>query len=128
MQTITRRMARAVGAMSLLAAMFAVSVVPVAADPSTPTTLVFTFTECLGPTGLLPDFSAVKQPGDGAALHLTDGRGIFVAVAATDAVSGVVLFATPGFEHNGLPTIACLLEHPVTHRMEAVVGMLTPVR
>jgi hypothetical protein len=27
-----------------------------------------------------------------------------------------------------LPTIACLLEHPVTHRMEAVVGMLTPVR
>lgn len=125
---MTRRVARALGAAGLLAAMLAASAVPVAADPSAPVPLIFSFTECHGPVGTPDQFDAFKQPGGGAALHLTDGRGIFVAVEAIDLSSGAVLFSTPGFEHNGLPTITCHLVHPVTKLAEVVVGMLAAAR
>ena len=72
-------------------------------------------------------FDAVKQPGGAAALHVVHGRGIFIAVQATDVESGTILFSTPGFEHNRLPTVACLLVHPVTQKLQSVVGMLAPV-
>jgi hypothetical protein len=97
------------------------------ADPSTPATLNYHFTECSGPAGTPPTFDAVKQPGGAAALHLVDGRGIFVAVRATDVATGTILFSTPGFEHNGLPTVSCRLFHPVSQTWQAVVGMLAPV-
>ena len=112
----------------LLIAMLSATAAVASADPSTPATVTFHFTECSGPPATPPSFDAVKQPGSAAALHLVDGRGIFVAVQATDLDSGVILFSTPGFEHNGRPTVACLLLHPVTHDRQAVVGMLTPVR
>ena len=81
---------------------------------------------CSGPAGTPAAFDAVKQPGSGAALHLVDGRGIFVAVSAVDVASGAVLFSTPGFEHNRVATVACRLVHPVSGTLQAVVGMLAP--
>jgi hypothetical protein len=101
---------------------------PVAeAHPSTPDTLTYHFTDCRGPAGTPPTLDGVKQPGGAAAVHLADGRGIFVAVQATDVETGMVLFSTPGFAHNQLPTVACLLIHPVTQRLQSVVGMIAPV-
>lgn len=97
------------------------------ADPSTPATLTYHFTDCSGPAGTPVTFDAVKQPGGAAALHVVHGRGIFIAVQATDVESGTILFSTPGFEHNRLPTVACLLVHPVTQMLQSVVGMLAPV-
>ena len=127
MQTTIRRLARSAGAVGIFGTMLALSAVPVLADPATPTTLTFNFIACHGPDGTPEFFSAVKQPGGAAALHLVNGRGIFVAVEAIDEVSGNVLFSTPGFDHNGLPTVACRLFHPVTNQWQDVVGMLTPV-
>lgn len=122
------RVARLGSSVVLLAAMLLASATTVSADPSTPTMVTFHFTDCVGPAGTPSSLDAVKQPGGAAALHLVDGRGIFVAVRATDVATGEVLFSTPGFEHNGLPTVACLLLHPVTHTAQSVVGMLTPAR
>lgn len=106
--------------------MLGASSTTVIALPSTPATLTFQFTACTGPSGTPAGFDAVKQPGSGAALHLVDGSGIFVAVSAVDVASGAVLFAIPGFEHNGVATVACRLIHPVSGTVEAVVGMLAP--
>jgi hypothetical protein len=128
MHTTIRRLARFVGAAALLGAMLLALAGPVAADPSTPDTLTFHFTDCTGPAGTPGVFDAVKQPGNAAALHIVDGRGTFVAVEATDVETGTVLFSVPGFAHNGLPTVACRLVHPVSGDLEAVVGLLAPVR
>ncbi|HEY6013320.1 MAG TPA: hypothetical protein VIU37_04915, partial [Candidatus Limnocylindrales bacterium] len=100
--------------------------VPVSAHPATPATLTFHFTACTGPSGTPAAFDAVKQPSSAAALHLVDGSGIFVAVSAVDVASGATLFATPGFQHNAVATVACRLIHPVSGTLQAVVGMLAP--
>jgi hypothetical protein len=126
MQTV-RRSARLAASLAILLTMLGTTAGAALADPSTPATLVYQFTECSGPSGTPQTFEAVKQPGGAAALHLVDGRGIFVAVAATDVQTGTTLFSTPGFEHNQLPTVSCLLFHPVAQRWQSVVGMLVPV-
>ena len=119
-------MARVLASIGLLAVALGWTAVPVSAQPATPATLTFHFTGCSGPAGTPAAFDAVKQPGSGAALHLVDGRGIFVAVSAVDVASGAVLFSTPGFEHNRVATVACRLVHPVSGTLQAVVGMLAP--
>lgn len=106
--------------------MLATSSITVLADPSTPATVTYHFTDCVGPAGTPAAFDAVKQPGSAAALHLVDGSGIFVAVSAVDVASGATLFATPGFQHNAVATVACRLIHPVSGTLQAVVGMLAP--
>jgi hypothetical protein len=97
------------------------------AQPSTPATLTYHFTQCSGPAGTPATFDAVKQPGSAAALHLVDGSGIFIAIEAIDVDSGTVLFTTPGFDHNGLPTVSCDLVHPVTLTLQSVVGLIAPI-
>jgi hypothetical protein len=97
------------------------------ADPSGPRTLTYVFTDCEGPAGTPAEFRAVKQPGEGAALHLTDGRGNFIAVRAVDVETGEVLFTTRGFERNGLATITCSLVNPRSGRTQLVTGLMTPV-
>jgi hypothetical protein len=124
MMLIRRLAVAATGAVALVASLGAGAAL---ADPATPTTLVYTFTNCVGPTGTVPGFEAVKQPGNAAALHLTDGTGMFVVMSAVDEVTGATLFATPGFEENGLPTVACDSVHPVTHQLARVSGIITPV-
>jgi hypothetical protein len=126
MQT-KRRAARFTFALAFLVAMLWATTAAASADPSTPATLTYVFTECSGPAGTPKTFDAVKQPGGAAALHLVDGRGIFVAVQATDVETGTILFSTPGFEHNQLPTVSCLLFHPVSRTWQSVVGMLAPL-
>ncbi len=100
------------------------SVSSAAAGPSTSKTLTYHLTDCTGPAGTPTDFFAVKQPGGAAALHLVDGPGVFIAVQAVDVASGTVLFSTPGFEHNHLPTVTCLAIHPVTRTLQSVTGIL----
>jgi len=124
---MTRRAAWLLVSVGLLAAMLAATAPVAAAHPSTPATLTYHFTDCSGPVGTPEWFDAVKQPGGAAALHLVDGRGIFVAVQAIDVQTGAVLFTTPGFEHNQLPTVACLLTHPVTHAKQSVIGLIAPI-
>jgi len=82
---------------------------------------------CTGPTGQpLAPFEATKQPGGAAALHLIDGSVIFVLMmAVTD--TGAVLFSTPGFQNNGLPTVSCDLIQPTTGAHLRVTGLITPV-
>jgi hypothetical protein len=98
-----------------------------AAAPSTPTTLTYHFTDCNGPAGSPTTFDAVKQPGESAALHLVDARGTFVAMEAIDVASGTVLFTTPGFEHNDVPTITCQIIHPVSATLQSVTGIIAPI-
>jgi hypothetical protein len=124
---MTRRFVSILATAGLLAAMLAVTTGQAAAHPSTPTTLTFHFTDCSGPAGTPKTFDAVKQPGGAAALHLLDASGVFIAVRAIDVESGTTLFATPGFEHNNLPTITCQLIHPVTSTRELVTGLMAPV-
>ncbi|OGO51761.1 MAG: hypothetical protein A2Z32_10245 [Chloroflexi bacterium RBG_16_69_14] len=107
--------------------MLAVTTGPAAAHPSTPTTLTGHFTDCSGPAGTPAAFDAVKQPSGAASAHLVDGSGIFIVIAAIDVESGRTLFATPGFEHNNLPTITCRLIHPVTQRLLSVAGFIAPI-
>ncbi len=95
------------------------------AGSAAPSTLTFHFTDCSGPAGTPTTFDAVKQPGGAAALHLVQGRAIFVAVEAIDVASGDVLFTTPGFGHNGVPTVTCRLIHPVTLTLQRVTGIIT---
>jgi hypothetical protein len=97
------------------------------AAPSTPRTLTYEFTGCTGPAGTPVAFDAVKQPGEGAALHLTDGSGNFIAMAATDVATGDLLFMTPGFEHNNLPTVTCSVINPRNDRLQLVTGLIVPV-
>ena len=96
------------------------------AAPSTPSTLTYEFTGCTGPAGTPVEFDAVKQPGEAAALHLADGSGNFIAMAATDVETGDLLFATPGFEHNDLATVTCFVVNPRNDRLQLVTGLITP--
>lgn len=112
----------------LLALVGMLATAPVAAaHPDTAATLTYHFTDCTGPAGTPASFDAVKQPGGAAALHLVDGSGVFIAVRAVDVESGTVLFSTPGFDHNGLPTVACRIVHPVTGALQSVIGLIAPV-
>jgi hypothetical protein len=97
------------------------------ADPSTPSTVTYEFTDCTGPAGTPTQFDAVKQPGAAAALHLTDGGGVFIAVKAVDIETGALLFATPGFEKNGLTTVTCSAVNPTNGREGLVTGLIVPV-
>ncbi len=98
------------------------------ADPATPATLTYHLTDCTGPAGTPLSFDALKQPGGAAALHLIDGGGTFVAMAAIDVATGTTLFSTPGFERNVVPTVTCSVVHPVTNTVQLVTGIITPVR
>jgi hypothetical protein len=108
------------------------------ADPSNGNTLTYDFTECVASTGgPVPDFQAVKQLSQAAALHLLDGSGNFVAMKAvvlgdqtvngTFYADGSVLFETPGFSGtNGLPTITCTNTSPLSGILERVTGYIAP--
>jgi hypothetical protein len=97
------------------------------AAPSTPATLTYEFTECegAGPAS----FTAVKQPSGAAGLQLTDGSATFVFMESIDVATNTVEFTTPGFKHNGLPTVTCLLFPPSTpEQLVLVTGLLAPVK
>ena len=87
-------------------------------------TLTYNLTGCTGP---LTTFVATKQPGGAAALHLTDGSAIFVLMMAYNTDTNAVLFSTPGFQNNGLPTVTCDLTQPTTGAHLVVTGLITPV-
>ena len=97
------------------------------AAPSTPSTLTYELTGCVGPAGTPSSIDGVKQPSGAAALHLENGTR-FIFMKAVDAVTGEVFFETKGFDHNGLPTVTCDLVHPVTKEASIVTGLVTPVR
>jgi hypothetical protein len=105
------------------------------AAPDNGHTLTYRFTACTSG----PDFDAVKQPSQGAALHLVDGSGNFVAmksvvlddqtVDGTFYADGTVLFETPGFSGpNGLPTITCTNTSPISGITARVTGYIAPTR
>jgi hypothetical protein len=107
------------------------------ADPSNPGTVTYDFTDCVDSDGdAVLDFQAVKEFSEGAALHLLDGSGTFVAMKAvvdgdqtvngTFYADGTVLFATPGFDRNGLPTITCTNTSPVSGLTALVTGYIAP--
>jgi hypothetical protein len=108
------------------------------ADPSNGNTLTYNFTQCVASAGgSVPDFQAVKELSQAAALHLLDGSGNFVAMKAvvlgdqtvngTFYADGTVLFATPGFSGtNGLPTITCTNTSPLSGILERVTGYIAP--
>jgi hypothetical protein len=112
----------------------AATVVGVAgADPSNGgDPLTYSFTNCTDGSS----FEAIKQRSEGAALFLTDGSGIFVAMAAvsdrdqiapdgTFIEEGTVFFATPGFSgRNKLPTITCTNFSPLSQTWARVTGYI----
>ena len=113
---------------------FAGTIVGVAgADPSNGSDpLMYSFTNCTDGSS----FEAIKQRSEGAALFLTDGSGIFVAMAAvsdrdqiapdgTFIEEGTVFFATPGFSgRNKLPTITCTNFSPLSQTWARVTGYI----
>ena len=82
------------------------------------------FTGCTGSrTGT---FTAVKQPSGAAGLQLTDGTGTFIFLESIDVATQTVEFTTPGFLHNGLPTVTCKLA--LNEQDLVVTGLLAPVK
>jgi hypothetical protein len=118
---------RSMLALLVLAAGAALPAGAVSAHPSTPSTLTYQFTACTGPAGTPTQFDAVKQPGEGAALHLSDGSGVFIAVEAVDEETDTVLFTTPGFQQNDLPTVTCSVLNPRNDRQQVVTGLIVPL-
>ena len=103
------------------------------AEPDNKKTAVYSFTDCTSG----PDFEAVKQFGQAAALHVSDERGNFVAMKAvvlgdqtvdgTFYADGTVLFETLGFSgRNGLPTVTCTNTSPVSGITLRVTGHIAP--
>jgi hypothetical protein len=119
--------ARSIIALLALVAGVAVFAAAASADPSTPSTLTYEFTACSGPTGTPTQFDAVKQPGGAAALRLTGSSGVFVVVQAVDVETGALLFTTPGFEQNDLPTVTCSVVNPTNDLEQLVTGLLVPL-
>lgn len=125
---VVRRVVSILATAGLLAGLVTATTAPAAAaHPSTPTTLTYHFTDCSGSVGAPTTFDAVKQPGGAAALHLVDGSGVFVAMQAIDVETGTILFTTPGFEQNNVPTVTCQLIHPVTLTLQSVTGIIVPI-
>jgi hypothetical protein len=91
------------------------------ADPATG--FPITFTDCQGPPGTPFTFDAVLA-GFTRAL-LPDSTSVFVSVVIVR--DGVQLFARPGFEANGIPTITCNFDSPLTGFHYVVTGFFTPV-
>jgi hypothetical protein len=119
--------ARSIITLLAFAAGAAVPAAAASAEPSTPSTLTYEFTACTGPAGTPTHFDAVKQPGGAAALHLTAGSGVFIAVEAVDVDTGALLFTTPGFQQNDLTTLTCSLVNPTNGREQLVTGFIVPV-
>jgi hypothetical protein len=105
------------------------------AEPRNDRTLTYHFTACTSG----PNFDAVKQPSEAAALHLADDTGNFVAMKAvvlgnqtvngTFYADGTILFETPGFSGpNGLPTITCTNTSPVSGITARVTGYIAPTK
>jgi len=125
-----KRSAFTVVCVSVLAA---VSGGTASAEPDNDRTLTYHLTACTSG----PDFDAVKQPGQAAALHLADDTGNFVSMKAvvlgnqtvngTFYADGTILFETPGFSGpNGLPTITCTNTSPVSGITARVTGYIAP--
>jgi hypothetical protein len=110
-----------VNALLLVAALAAISLGVARATPSTKNEVVYSFSNCTGPTGTAKTFEAVKR-GSGAALHVSGGVRDFVVVSATDPRTGTSYFSTPGFSRNGRPTITCESTSPVTGEPALVTG------
>ncbi len=98
----------------------------VSAHPSTPTTLTYELTDCVGPAGTPTALTGYKQPSGAAVLHLAGG-GQFIFTSAVDVASGRTLFSTRGFDRNGHATVSCDNVHPVTGDLARVTGLVTPV-
>lgn len=98
------------------------------AAPDNARTVTYSFHDCTGFAGAPAAFEAVKQPSGSAALHVVGSNDVFVIVAAEDAETGDVLFATPGFAHNGLPTLTCASTHPATGAAALITGRFAPLR
>ena len=93
--------------------------------------LLYTMTDCSDGSS----FQAIKQRGEGAALFLTDGSGIFVAMKAvsdrdqivdgTLIEEGTVFFETPGFSGpNNQPTITCTNFSPLSQSWSSLTGYI----
>jgi hypothetical protein len=90
--------------------------------------LTYTLTDCTGlPPGTPTTFDATKQPSGAAALHLTDGSGVFVLMQAIDTVTGATLFSTPGFENHFPLKVTCTLDRHTAGNLLSVTGLMTPV-
>jgi hypothetical protein len=97
------------------------------AAPSTPATLTYVFTDCEG-AGAPESFTAVKQPSGAAGLQVVEFKATFVFMESIDDATGATEFTTPGFNHNGLPTVQCDLIPPNTTQLVHVKGLLAPVK
>ena len=108
-----------------------------AADPTNGSDpLLYTMTNCTDGSS----FQAIKQRSEGAALFLTDGSGVFVAMKAvsdrdqyapdgTFIPEGTVFFETPGFSGpNKQPTITCTNFSPLSQTWSSLTGYIAPTK
>jgi hypothetical protein len=100
------------------------------ADPVNDRSVTITLSDCVGPAGTPSSFDIAKIPNPGAALHLVNGTGTFVLMNATDETTGLLVFTTPGFEHNDLALVTCSFVAPITVPLAGhtivVSGQMTP--
>jgi hypothetical protein len=90
--------------------------------PSTPRTVTFVLENCEGPAGTPTTLTGVKQPSEGAALHLTIGGKYILMEAFPTGDPDNPFFTTPGFDHNNLALVTCTVGETT------VKGLITPVR
>jgi hypothetical protein len=82
-----------------------------------------TFTECQGPAGTPSTFDAVLA-GFTRAL-VVDSTSVFVSVVIVR--DGIEIYSRPGFDVNGISTITCKFESPLTGFKYVITGFFTPV-
>jgi hypothetical protein len=115
---------------SLLLALVAVSTMATAgaahADPVNDGSVTITLSDCIGPAGTPSSFDVAKIPNPAAALHLVNGTGTFVLMSATDETTGLLVFTTPGFEHNDRALVTCSFVSPTTGHTIVASGQMTP--
>lgn len=93
--------------------------------PPQSTPLRYELENCDGPTGSLTGF---KQPGEAAALHLTNGGKYIFMEAFPTGDEEHPFFTTPGFDHNNLALVTCTLSQPLQDTPTTVRGLITPLR
>jgi hypothetical protein len=84
------------------------------------------FFACSGRAGTPASFDAVRQM-IGAPWLLTGSTAAFDVQSAFDETTDSLIFATPGFDKNGVPAVTCLFVAPLSGDTVHVSGILTPV-
>jgi hypothetical protein len=120
---VTRPLASLLVAVGMLVGMLAVATGPVDAAPDL---TYYHLYDCTGPVGTPTTFEAVNVLGPPRS-HEVNSTSEFIIVRVVFVDTGSVFFSLRGFEENKVPTITCLMFHPVRLALLQVTFIRTPI-